>query len=384
MVNKKVLVTGANGFIAKNLIIHLEEMPGIEVLKFFRKDDLKSLASKAISADFIFHLAGANRPKNELEFTSSNVTLTKELCEALSESNKNVPIYFSSSAQATEDNAYGLSKSKAETRIAQYSLATGAKSYIYRLPNVYGKWCKPNYNSVVATFCHNIARDLPIVINNPHTELSLMYVDDLVELCLNLLIEEPSMETKPNLEPLIHKTTLTQLSGKIYAYKNSRDSLITEKVGRGFERKLYATYLSYLPVEKFNYSLSCHQDTRGRFVEILKTKDSGQFSFFTAGPGITRGGHYHHSKTEKFLVVRGHAKFRFYNLSTHDYYEIVSHGNNPEMVETVPGWSHDITNVGKDELIVMLWANEIFDKENPDTFSMPLQEWNNNIDMDSL
>lgn len=372
---KKVLVTGANGFLAKNLIVHLERINSFEVLKHYKEDSINLLSSKANQADFVFHLAGVNRPENIADFKCVNVGLTETLCQSLITSGKSTPIFFSSSTQAGNDNEYGLSKCLAEKVIDNYSAETGSKSYIYRLPNLFGKWCKPNYNSVVATFCHNITRDIDIVINDKESILSLLYIDDVVEICLNLLSDRPKDIVNNNLDLLVHNITLGELAAKLYKYKNGRESLLTEKVGSGFERKLYSTYISYLPVEKFNYYLPVHKDTRGSFVEMLKTRDSGQFSFFTAPAGVTRGGHYHHTKTEKFLVLKGNAKFRFKNIITNEYYELCVDANVSQVVETIPGWSHDITNIGQDELIVMLWANEVFDKNNPDTFSEPLLEY---------
>ncbi|MDF1645935.1 MAG: NAD-dependent epimerase/dehydratase family protein [Legionellaceae bacterium] len=375
MEKKTVLVTGANGFVAKNLIVHLNRMSNIEVIKFSREDSIISLKKKVGEVDFIFHLAAANRPKLEEAFRVENFELTQVLCEALVSAGRKVPIFFSSSTQAEQDNAYGVSKRMAEEAIEAYSASVGVACYIYRLPNLFGKWCKPNYNSAIATFCHNITRDLPITVDDRSKKLSLLYIDDLVDACIQLLTEMPASNDKPSLDNDVHEISLGALSDMLHAFRDSRETLITEQVGSGLTRKLYSTYVSYLPVEKFNYYLQTHADPRGRFVEMLKTKDSGQFSFFTAGPGITRGGHYHHTKTEKFLVVKGEACFRFKQIVTNEVFEIYTSGETPQVVETVPGWSHDITNVGTEEFIVMLWANEIFDKDKPDTFSDVFPEY---------
>jgi len=244
----------------------------------------------------------------------------------------------------------------------------GCPVYVYRLPGVFGKWCKPNYNSVVATFCYNISHDLPIQVNNPDFELSLVYIDDVVEEFVKVIQGLRDGKKELSVQPK-YKIKLGDLSTQIQNFKESRDSLITEKVGSGLIRKLYSTYLSYLSPVQFTYSIPLYGDERGMFAEMLKTKDSGQFSFFTAKPGVTRGGHYHHSKTEKFLVVQGRAKFGFRNVVTDETHEIITTSKELKIVETVPGWSHDITNIGTEEIIVMLWANEIFDPDNPDTIA---------------
>jgi UDP-2-acetamido-2,6-beta-L-arabino-hexul-4-ose reductase len=237
---------------------------------------------------------------------------------------------------------------------------------IFRLPGVFGKWCKPNYNSVVATFCHNIARDLPIQINDSTASLRLVYVDDVVAALLSVLGAPPPGCVQVSVEPE-YTTTLGELAHQIYDFGNCRSTLMTERVGVGFVRALYATYVSYLPNEKFSYVVTQHGDSRGVFVEMLKTSDSGQFSYFTARPGITRGGHYHHTKTEKFLVIKGEALFRFRHLLTNELFELRTSGEIPQVVDTIPGWVHDITNIGSEEMVVMLWANENFDRINPDT-----------------
>jgi len=367
----KVLVTGANGFVAKNLLVHLSERADIEVVTFTRQNKLCDLETFVAGVDFIFHLAGVNRPQTEFEFEEGNADLTRRLCEACSNTGKQIPILYSSSIQAVLDNPYGKSKLEAEKEVTNYSEQTNSPVYIFRLPNVFGKWSKPNYNSVVATFCHNIANDLPIQINDPSHEVRLVYVDDVVKQFISIMDGTEEKEMFCDVTP-VYEITVGELADKIQAFKKSRESLITEPVGTGFDRALHSTFLSYFKPEQFSYSLTKHGDERGVFVEMLKTKDSGQFSFFTAHPGITRGGHYHHTKTEKFLVLKGTALFKFRDVVTDEYYELETCGEEPMVVETVPGWTHDITNVGEDEMIVMLWANEIFDRENPDTYAKPL------------
>jgi UDP-2-acetamido-2,6-beta-L-arabino-hexul-4-ose reductase len=367
----KVLVTGSNGFMGNNLRVHLSERKEIEVVTFSRDDDLGSLVSKLDGVDFVFHLAGVNRPKNIEEFTLGNSDLTSSLCQAIAQTKRKIPVVYTSSVQAELDNPYGQSKQAAEQVLVDFSAQTGSPVYLFRLPNVFGKWCKPNYNSAVATFCHNVAHNLPIQINDATASVRLVYVDDVVKHFISILdgaLVEPGFS---DVNP-VYEVTVGDLAEKIKLFKDSRQSLITEPVGTGFDRALHSTYLSTLEPEQFSYNLVKHEDPRGVFVEMLKTKDSGQFSYFTAHPGITRGGHYHHTKTEKFLVLKGNALFKFRHVLTDEVYEIKTLGDVPQVVETVPGWTHDITNIGEDEMVVMLWANEIFDRENPDTYAKPL------------
>jgi len=362
-----VLVTGSNGFIGKNLIVRLNEL-SIQITTYTRKNSTQDLEGLIKDADCIVHLAGENRPKDEKDFDIVNAGLTASICDAARSSGKKISIILASSAQADLDNAYGKSKLDAEVAVKALEIDTGCPVHVYRLPGVFGKWCKPNYNSVVATFCHNISHDLSIQVNNPNFELSLVYIDDVVKEFVKVIRGERGGEKELSVQPE-YKIKLGDLADQIKRFKESRDSLITEKVGSGVVRNLYSTYLSYLSPEQFSYSIPSHGDERGMFAEMLKTKDSGQFSFFTAGPGVTRGGHYHHSKTEKFLVVQGEAKFGFRHIATDETHEIITTSKELKIVETVPGWSHDITNIGTEEIIVMLWANEIFDPDNPDTIA---------------
>ena len=365
----KVLVTGAEGFIGKNLVVRLNELSNFDVIKSVRSDSEDILRTQLANADAVIHLAGENRPKDLNDFNVGNAQLTDIICELLTELELKIPILFSSSTQASQDNDYGISKKLAETSIENYSKLSGNSAAIYRLPGVFGKWCKPNYNSVVATFCYNIAHGLEIRVNDPDYLVKLVYVDDVVDSFIEWL-HGPFLNglSRNTIDPE-YKISLGELAKIIEEFPNSRKSLVSERVGGGFLRSLYSTYVSYLPPNKFEYSVPCHVDERGAFVEMLKTKDSGQFSFFTAHPGITRGGHYHHTKTEKFLVIKGNAHFRFRHILTDEVFAFDTSGKIPTIVETIPGWSHDITNNGDDELIVMLWANEIFDHDNPDTIA---------------
>lgn len=364
----KVLVTGANGFIGKNLVVRLSELEGYEVIGFEQEDALADLKMRVGQADAVVHLAGVNRPKDVKEFAEGNADLTVRLCEFIAAVGRDIPLVLSSSIQADLANPYGESKRGAEDAVTELAKRTGNPVSIYRLPNVFGKWCRPNYNSVVATFCHNIANDLPIRIDNPTTQLKLVYVDDVVAAFIGALDKMPSGLNRASVPPE-YDITLGGLAAQIEAFKNCRSSLVSERVGTGLVRALYATYVSYLPPSKFAYELPKYSDERGVFVEMLKTPDSGQFSFFTAHPGITRGGHYHHTKTEKFLVIKGAARFGFRHVVTGERHELLTSGDKPQVVETVPGWTHDITNIGEDEMVVMLWANEIFDRLKPDTIA---------------
>lgn len=367
----KVLVTGADGFIGKNLCIALSEREECEILRITRANSSEDLRASAEQADAVIHLAGVNRPKEPSEFAVGNADFTRTLCDALYQTGRPIPVAFASSIQAELDNPYGQSKRQAESHLRQYGERTGAPVALYRLANVFGKWSRPNYNSAVATFCHNIARGLPIRIDDPNSRVRLVYVDDVIAEFLRFL-DEPGQNIRFAEAGPVYQTTVGELAKQIEAFKDVRQSLVTERVGTGLVRALYATYMSFLPPEDFSYGVPQHGDARGVFVEMLKTQDSGQFSFFTAHPGITRGGHYHHTKTEKFLVIKGHARYRFRHILTNETFELESHGGQPLIVETIPGWAHDITNIGDDELVVMLWANEIFDRQRPDTFMSPV------------
>lgn len=374
----KVLITGAGGFVGKNLHLALFEHKDIEIVAYGSEHSISQLPEILRGVDFVFHLAGVNRPQDPMEFVLGNVDLTKALCDALAleiaASGKKIPFVLASSVQATLDNPYGQSKLRAEQVVFAASKEYGFPAYVFRLPNVFGKWCLPNYNSVVATFCYNIARGLPFEVRDPATPLTLVYIDDLVARFVELLDGADTAEDISGFATVtpLYSITVGELADMICRFKESRTTLLTERVGTGFVRALYSTYISYLPVGMFKYSVPRYEDPRGLFVEMLRTQDSGQFSYFTAHPGITRGGHYHNSKTEKFLIIKGHARFRFRHMQTGEVFEITTHGGDGEVVDTLPGWAHDITNIGHDEMIVMLWTNENFDRTKPDTYASPL------------
>lgn len=366
-----VLVTGAEGFIGKNFISHLKQCKNVTILEFNRIHNLNDLERLVSKADLIFHLAGVNRPDISDQFYEVNLELTEVLCRLASATNQNVPIVFTSTVHVDTDSDYGKSKKAAEKSLLDYENSTGSKVYIFRLPHVMGKWCKPNYNSVIATFCHQIVNNLSVTINDENAMLNILYIDDLVKYFLAILEGSYKEETFVTTGP-IYNITVGELFNAIQKIHLGRENLFIEEVGTGFMRALYATYLSFLNKENFAYSLPVHSDERGVFAEILKTKTSGQFSFLTSLPGIIRGRHYHHSKSEKFLVVSGQATFSFRNLITNERHELKTSSKEPVIVESIPGWVHDIANSGDVELIVLVWANEIFDRENPDTFSEEL------------
>lgn len=374
----KVLITGANGFVGKNLQLHLAKRKDVEVVCFTREHSSEQLPALLQGVDFVFHLAGINRPKDPREFVTGNADLTTRLCEVVREqvrkTDGKLSIIYTSSTQAEQDNPYGISKRRAEQALQALAAHDGVPVHIFRLPNVFGKWCRPNYNSAVATFCHHIARGLPIQINDHAALVTLVYVDDVIERFIQLMDGadvQLDVEGFATVSPQ-YTTTVGELADQIETFRESRNTLMTERVGTGLVRALYSTYVSYLPPDSFAYTVSQHGDSRGVFVEMLKTPDCGQFSFFTAHPGITRGGHYHHTKTEKFLVIKGQARFKFRHMQTGEVHELVTSGEKAEIVETVPGWTHDITNIGTDEMVVMLWANEVFDRAKPDTYACPL------------
>jgi UDP-2-acetamido-2,6-beta-L-arabino-hexul-4-ose reductase len=365
----RVLVTGADGFVARNLRLRLAEIGRDEVLSIVRGSTPRDLEDAAAVADVVVHLAGVNRPPDPADFAAGNAGTTARLCAVLAATGRRIPVIYSSSTQAALDNPYGRSKRDAENLLLAHAESTGAPVHLFRLTNVFGKWSRPNYNSAVATFCHNIARGLEVKINDPAAPLKLVYVDDVVDTFVGVLAD-PLVGGGFREAGPVHETTVGEVVETLNACADGRTTLVTPRVGAGLVRALYSTYVSFLPVEKFAYTVPRHSDPRGEFVEMLRTADSGQFSYFTAHPGITRGGHYHHSKTEKFLVVRGVARFGFRHVLTDERHEITVRGGEGTIVETAPGWAHDVTNVGDDELIVMLWANELFDRDRPDTVAM--------------
>ena len=369
----KVLITGADGFVGKNLALRLSEFEQYEVLRFTRGSDRGTLAEQMRECDAIVHLAGENRPEDPAQFRLVNADLTREITELAARRDDPPPILFASSAQAGNDTPYGRSKRAGEEALEEYGqcgLAT-----VHRFPGIFGKWCRPNYNSVVATFAHNAARGLDLPVNDPEAPLDLVYIDDVMNAVIGWLEAAPGRDAGfewGQVDP-VYRTSVGEIADRMQSYAALPETRTVDDVGTGFSRALYSTYVSYLPPEKVAYDLTVHSDPRGRFAEMLRTRDAGQVSFFTAGPGVTRGGHYHHTKTEKFLIVQGEALFRFRNMASGDTFEMKTSAARPRVVDTVPGWAHDITNIGDDEMIVVLWANEMFEPARPDTIAHPLE-----------
>ena len=362
----KILITGSNGFIAKNLISHLKRDENNQLYLFSKSDSESILKAYVEEVDFIFHLAGVNRPKDVREFYEGNSDLTKKIVSILEKEKKSTPILISSSSQAELDNDYGKSKQEAENILKNYKSNSKANIFIYRLPNVFGKWSRPNYNSVISTWCNNMARNLEIQVNNRETKLNLVYIDDVVSSFLEKLSLN-SDEIYYEIETIYQKT-LGEIEELLYKFKKNRETLLIPNVGSGFERALYATYLSYLDINNFSYELKGHEDNRGTFYEILKTFDSGQFSLSTTAPGITRGNHYHHTKSEKFLVVKGEAFLEYKHIKTGEKISYKVSDKKMEVIEMIPGYTHNIKNIGNEEMILVLWANENFDSNKPDTY----------------
>lgn len=366
MTARRVVVTGADGFIGRNLSLRLAEI-GDEVLPLTRASGRDEWFAEVRRADAVIHLAGANRPADPTEFDTVNAGTAALLVEALEAAGRTIPVLYSSSARAAGDDIYGRSKRAGEDALLAYAARSGAPVYIFRLPNVFGKWARPNYNSAVATFCYNIAREQPITVNDPAAPLDLVYIDDVVAAFVDAVdgrIAPGFVEVAP-----VHATTVGHVADTIRGFRSDRADNLIDAVGTGLTRALYATYVAALPPDEFSYEIASHRDPRGAFSEMLKTRSAGQFSYFTALPGVTRGGHYHHTKTEKFLIVHGRARFGFRHMLTGETHEIFTGGEVPTIVETVPGWAHDVTNVGDDVMVSLLWANEIFDRARPDTIA---------------
>ena len=364
----KILITGSRGFIGKNLTLHLNEMGVHDVLTYNRGDNPDMLPTLIEQSDVIMHLAGEMRPIDNDELFTANVGLTEKICTIIKNTDKKKILLLASSIQADQDNLYGLSKLQAEQLVIELSNETGSQVIVYRLQHVFGKWCKPNYNSVIATFCFNISRGIPIKINDPDAIIKPVYIDDVVSEFIKAINNSIDGFSRGKVLPE-YEITIGELAHQINGFKNSRDILISGRTGVGLTRALYSSYVSYLAPDNFSYCIPVYSDARGSFVEILKTIDTGQFSYFTALPGVTRGSHYHHTKTEKFLVVSGKARFGFRNIIDDECVEIFTSGDIPKVVETIPGWAHDITNVGENDMVVILWANEIYDQNHPDTIA---------------
>ena len=377
----KILITGAGGFVGKNLVCALENLrdgkdrtrPGLQIGEIFRctrQTTEAELKEYCAEADFVFHLAGVNRPKNQDEFMEGNRDFTGTLLQLLELAENRCPVMLSSSIQAERDNPYGESKRAGEDLMRDYGARTGAKTLIYRFPNVFGKWCRPNYNSAVATFCHNRANDLPIQVNDRNTRLTLVYIDDVVQELLDALEGKEHRDGGFCFVPTTHSATLGEIVDLIESFRAQPETLLMPEIPNGsFAKKLYSTYLSYLPKEKVAFPLKMNADERGSFTELLKTTCCGQFSVNISKPGITKGQHWHHTKWEFFIVVSGHALIQERKLGTDEILEFEVSGEHIQAVHMLPGYTHNIINLSETEnLVTLMWASELFDPAHPDTF----------------
>lgn len=389
-----VLITGANGFVGKNLTQRLYALrdgrdrtrPALqigEVLLCTRETAPETLAAYCRSADFVVHLAGVNRPQDPEEFTVGNTDLTRTLLAQLRQSGSRCPVLLASSIQASltgryAGSPYGQSKRAAEALLRAYSEQTGAQGLIYRFPNLFGKWCRPNYNSVVATFCHNIARDMPITVSDPGTELELVYIDDLVDELLDAMEGHPHRADAGYFRvPVSHRVTLGEIVRLLRSFHDQPQTLLLPQIpDDSFAKKLYSTYLSYLPAEKIAFPLKMNVDARGSFTELLKTDACGQISVNITKPGVTKGQHWHNSKWELFIVVAGRGLIRERRIGSDEVIEFAVSGERIEAVHMLPGCTHSIINLSDTEdLVTVMWANERFDPERPDTYFEEVQPW---------
>ena len=370
----KVLVTGAKGFIGKNLMSELERMDDMTVCGYDIDTEPSLLDEYCKDCDFVFNLAGVNRPETTEEFMEGNFGFATTLVETLKKYGNTCPIMNSSSIQATLDNPYGKSKKAGEDMLFAYGQEAGASVYVYRFPNVFGKWCRPNYNSAVATFCNNIANDLPIQVNNRDTVMNLVYIDDVVEELLLALKGEPHMDDAGYCYvPVVHTIMLGEIVDLLYSFRESRNTLVIPNMSENsFEKKLYSTYLSYLPTDQFSYPLVMHTDARGSFTEIVRSANVGQVSINISKPGIEKGNHWHHTKNEKFVVVSGKGVIRFRKYGSDEVIEYRVSGDKLEVVDIPTGYTHSIINEGDTDMVTLMWCNECFNPEKPDTIYEPV------------
>ena len=373
-----ILITGAKGFVGKNLVVSLKNIRDGKDKTYDLNTDLNifeydidskpgALDEYCRKADFVFNLAGVNRPQNQEEFMQGNFGFASTLLDTLKKHNNTCPVMLSSSIQAALDNPYGQSKKAGEDLFFEYAKETGTEVYVYRFPNVFGKWCRPNYNSAVATFCHNITHDLPITVNGRSVNMQLVYIDDVNEL-INALSGNPTRNGKYCEVPVVHKITLGEIVDLLYSFKESRDLRSIPDMSDAFTKKLYATYLSYLPGDKLSYELKMNCDERGSFTEIIRSLDRGQFSVNISKPGITKGNHWHNTKNEKFLVVSGKGVIRFRKPDEKEVYQYFVSGEKLEVVDIPTGYTHNIENLGDTDMVTFMWCNECFDPTKPDTF----------------
>lgn len=364
----KILVTGAKGFIAKNLIVELKNRKYENVFEYDKDTSQEELDKFCQETDFVYHLAGVNRPKEQSEFMEGNFGFTSTLLNTLKKHNNSCPVMISSSIQAELDNPYGESKKAGESLLFAYSKETGAKVLVYRFPNVFGKWCLPNYNSAVATFCHNIAHNLPIKVNDSSVIMNLVYIDDVVYELINALEGKENKVDSYCQVPVVYTTTLGKIVELINSFRQSREQRIVPNMTDELTKKLYSTYLSYLPEDQFSYDLTMNVDQRGSFTEFIKTPDRGQVSVNISKPGIIKGNHWHHTKNEKFLVVSGKGVVRFRKIDSEEVLEYFVSEDKMEVVDIPTGYTHNIENLDDKDMVTIMWANELYDSENPDTY----------------
>ena len=366
-----ILITGAKGFVGKNLMAELKNQGYQNIYAFEHNTPKILLEEYTTKCDFVFHLAGVNRPEIQEDFMKGNFGFTSELLDLLASKQNKAPVVITSSIQAIYDNPYGISKKAGEELLFEYGKENNVAVYVYRLPNVFGKWSRPNYNSAVATFCHNIANDLPIQVNDPNVDMQLVYIDDVVNNFIHLLKNATNQNLKERQyqEVLpVHHIKLGQIAKLIYSFKESREKLHIPDLADGFTKKLYSTYLSFLPDDKFSYLLKMNEDHRGSFTEFIKTAERGQVSINISKPGIVKGQHWHHTKNEKFLVVSGRGVIRFRKIDDNKIIEYLVSSEKLEVVDIPVGYTHNIENLGEGDMVTVMWVNEIFDKNRPDTY----------------
>lgn len=377
----KILVTGAKGFVGRNLVETLKNIrdgkdksyglsPEIEIFEYDIDTEESLLDTYCEKADFVFNLAGVNRPENETEFMNGNFGFASKLLDALKKHGNKCPVMLSSSIQASLDNPYGKSKKAGEDLFFEYSKEAKAKVMVYRFPNVFGKWCRPNYNSAVATFCHNISHGLPVTVNDRNHMMTLVYIDDVVDEMINALMGNPTRKGEFCEVPITHSITLGEIVDMLYSFKESRETKLVPNMQEGsFSKKLYSTYLSYLDINAFSYKLKMNCDARGSFTEILRTANAGQFSVNISKPGITKGQHWHNTKNEKFVVVKGHGLIQLRKIGTDEVVSYEVNGEEITVVDMIPGYTHNIINLSEtEELVTFMWCNECFNPDKPDTF----------------
>lgn len=364
----RILITGSNGFVGKNLVEFLKTKSDLELYLYDKENTLDELDSFCKDCDFVVNLAGVNRTTESAEFVQGNLGVIESVVKYLIKHNNKAPIAYSSSIQAERDNDYGRSKKQGEEFLFDYSKTNNVPVYVYRFTNLFGKWCRPNYNSVIATFCHNIARDLEITINDRNAEITFCYIDDVVDELYNAICGKPSKDGEFCKVQETYKKTIGEVADMLYKFKENRNNLNVINTSDLFEKKLYSTYLSFLPEDAFGYGVKMNVDNRGSFTELLKSETSGQVSVNIAKPGITKGNHWHNTKNEKFIVVQGEALIRFRKPFEKEVIEYKVSGKEIQIIDIPCGYTHSITNIGEIDMIFVIWANELFDKEHQDTF----------------